>query len=283
MIPESVNYFLTKHPTQTLNFRNKQISYISSGSGDSTVLCLLGAGQTPQSNFGMIEVLGSGYRVICPMIDDFDSVDQFCNATINLLNHEGVDRFNIHGLSVGGLMAQSLILRNPNRIDKVVLNHACTPNSQTFRRNAVLPLLALEKVLPIIPDNLIKFFARNLAGRIQGVHKPSQYRDEWNQDSRNREMNNYFYYEWLDKYLNKRLLQTWCNLDVGFTREKLKVWPGKVSLINTGNDPLVGVDNNLLNLYPNAQRRIFHGTGHMTYFLQFGEVMKSVSDFFDKD
>lgn len=287
MIPDSAKNFLLKHPIKKLHAEGKIVEYISTGQGKETILLLPGGGQTAQSNFGMIEALENKYKVISPTIYDIDSVNNFCNIINSLLKAEKVNIISIYGLSVGGLMAQSYLFRNQKRVKSLILSHACTPESKLFRNKVVTPLRILRVILPIVPINLVKHLSKTLAGKAQGVTDHTQFSDPWLAIPSNQEKMNYFAQEWFDKYLDKTLLRTWINLDVGFSNErfdagKIANWPGTMLILYTDNDPLVGVDEKLSKLYSQAKTHLFHGTGHLTFQFQGAKIIELVSELLAK-
>lgn len=286
-IPESVRSFYETHPLKQFEGSGKPLQYISVGEGRKTVLLIPGGGQTAQSNFALIEALEQQYRVIAPTIYDVGSVSEFCQAVDGLLDHEEVDSVNVYGLSFGGLLAQSYLWRNKERVESIILSHACTPESKRYESRVVRPLRALSVVLPFIPDGLIRSFAKLSAAKIQGVPNENAPRDPIMSESRNAEVGAYFAHEFYDKYLTKTLLRSWINIHTDFSRNEkfssadLKDWPGRVLILRTDNDPLMQDEGYFAKLYPNAEVHTFNGTGHVTFYYQFAEMMSVINYFLD--
>ncbi|MBP9781065.1 alpha/beta hydrolase [Candidatus Woesebacteria bacterium] len=283
--PESVNLFYAEHPLKRFENGGKQTEYITAGEGLETVLLFPGGGQTAQSNFALIEALEQRFKVIAPTVYDVGSVGEFCQTIDSLLDHEEVDSVNVYGLSVGGLLAQSYLWRHKERVESVILSHACTSESKRYESKVVRPLRALSVVLPIIPDGLIKSFAKLSAVKIQGVSGENVPRDPIMSEPRNAEVGTYFAHEFYDKYLTKTLLRSWINIHTDFSRNEklspsvLKDWPGRVLILRTDNDPLMQDEGYFARLYPNAEVHTFNGTGHVTFYYQFTEMMKVINKF----
>jgi pimeloyl-ACP methyl ester carboxylesterase len=283
--PESVDKFFTTHPIQTLRTGNKQLEYISTGNGKRTILLLPGGGQTAPSNFALIEALELKNRVVAPSVYNFGSINEFCQAMDLLLDHQAVDKVNIYGLSVGGLLAQSYLWRKPERVDSVILSHACTPESRTYERKVVKPLRALSILLPYIPENVIRKVARASAIQLQKAPPEHTQNDPLMNNPGYAEMTRYFAEEFYDSYLTKTLLRSWASLHNDFFRnEKFKPshldkWPGRVLILRTDNDPMMQDEGHFANLYPGAKVRTFTGTGHVTFYYQFTEMLKEINDF----
>jgi len=65
--------------------------------------------------------------------------------TVGLMNHVGLDRPHILGLSMGGMVAQELVLAHPDRVDRLVLG--CTTPSSS-RGVAPAPEVLAEMIAP---------------------------------------------------------------------------------------------------------------------------------------
>jgi pimeloyl-ACP methyl ester carboxylesterase len=282
---ESVRSFYETHPIKQFEGTGKPLEYISVGEGRKTMLLIPGGGQTAQSNFALIEALEQRFKVIAPTIYDVDTIDEFCHTIDGLLDQEEVDRVNVYGLSVGGLLAQSYLWRNKERVESVILSHACTPASKRYENKVVRPLRALSVVLPVVPDAFIRSFAKLSAAKIQGVSNENAPKDPIMSEPRNSEVGTYFAHEFYDKYLTKTLLRSWINIHTDFSRNEkfsasdLKDWPGKVLILRTDNDPLMQDEGYFAKLYPNAEVHTFNGTGHVTFYYQFAEMMKIIDKF----
>lgn len=235
--PESVKSFYETHPLKQFEGASKPLEYIAVGEGRKTMLLIPGGGQTAQSNFALIEALEQRFRVIAPTISDVGSIDEFCQTIDGLLDHEEVDSVNVYGLSVGGLLAQSYLWRNKERVESIILSHACTPESKRYASKVVRPLLALSVVLPVIPNGLIRSFAKLSAAKIQGVSNENAPTDPIMSEPRNAEVGSYFTREFYNKYLSKKLLRSWINIHTDFSRNEkfhpsdLKGWPGRVLIL----------------------------------------------------
>jgi len=65
---------------------------------------------------------GAG-RTVTPDKGDF-SIEQFADDTVALMKAKGIERANVVSMSMGGMIAQELALKYPERINKLVLS--CT-------------------------------------------------------------------------------------------------------------------------------------------------------------
>lgn len=279
------NTFYDTHPLKLFTCDGKSLEYISAGEGAQTILLLPGGGQTAQSNFALIKALETQHKVIALTLYDVGSIFEFCHTINALLDHEKVRRVHIYGLSIGGLIAQSYLWRNKQRVESLIISHACTPESKRYKLKIVIPLRALGIFLPVIPDGLISLFAKLFASKIQRGSSGKLPKDPIMAEPVNKELTAYFTQEFYRKYVTKTLIRTWINLHTDFyLHEKfapsdLKDWFGKVLILRTENDPLMQDEGYFVKLYPSANVYTFCGTGHLTFYYQFSKILKHITDF----
>lgn len=261
--------------------------YISTGSGKPAFVIFPGGGQTAQGNFRLIEALEDKYKVIAINIYSCDSIDNFNLAVNKILDAEGVNKINLYGLSLGGLLAQSYLLRNMDRIENVILSHACTPKSVTYKRKVITPLKLLRVFLPLIPSSSIKWTTRTFARRFQGGNNKTHFEILSKLEPRTMELNNLFLQEFRNKYLTKRLLTTWINLHSDFYKNEkfvsdtFKDWKGRVLIIRTDNDPLMQDEGDFKVIYPHAVVYTLKGTGHLSFYYKFKEIVYEIKKFLE--
>lgn len=271
----------SSHIIKRINIRGKEWEYISCGKGKITFLMFPGGGQTAQSNYKLIDSFKNEFKVICPTIYDVDSIGEFCESINEILKKEKADKIYLYGLSIGGMMAQSYVRRNKERVLKLIISHAPAPKSPKFIQNVILPLKLLNIVLPFVPNKLIHYFAKKYAGRFQGVSGNYHQKYMKQLDEEEKKLLVHLVNEFYEKYLTKRLLITWIRLHFDyihhekFTQNDLIGWNGKILILQTDNDYLTEDGGEYAKLYPKAEVYTFHGTGHLTFQYQF-EKMKEV-------
>lgn len=104
--------------------------YEESGAGEP-VLQIHGAGfghfnfatATPvlSRRFRVIDYDMRGYGQSDKPIQRYD-MELWADDAVGLLDHLGVDRAHVHGTSMGGMVAQALAARHPDRVHRLVLN-----------------------------------------------------------------------------------------------------------------------------------------------------------------
>lgn len=283
MLPKSIEEFYRDHPIQTLEIKNTKWEYISCGNGKETILIFPGGGQSAQANFRLIEALESKYKVIACTIYNVDSISDFCFAINSILRKEKIEKVILYGLSIGGMMAQSYLKRNPEKVSLLILSHCCTPRSSMYKKKVLQPLLLLNIFLPLIPSPFISFFSKHFAGKLQGVSNQTNVMNSEDQEKVEK-LTKEFTIEFRETYLNKKLLKTWINLHKDFSKENFSEkdfsnWKGKILILRSDNDPLVQDEGDVKHVYPNATVYVFHGSGHLTYYYQFPSMIKEINDF----
>jgi pimeloyl-ACP methyl ester carboxylesterase len=110
----------------------KNIYYETHGAGHPLVL-IRGFGSNADHWYCQIPVFSTGYRVVV-----FDNrgigrsdrpagpytIPAMADDTAGLMDALGIERAHVLGISMGGMIAQELALRNPERVDRLVLG--CT-------------------------------------------------------------------------------------------------------------------------------------------------------------
>lgn len=280
--------FYLSHLLRRINVGGIDWEYIISGKGDKTIVIFPGGGQTAQGNFRLIEELERKYKVIAINIYNCDSIDDFNSVINKILETEKVNKVNLYGLSLGGLLAQSYLLRNKNRVESIILSHACTPKSITYKNKIIKPLRLLKVFLPLIPFLVIKWFTITFAKRFQGGSNKSHNEIISKLDPRTVELNTLFLQEFRNKYLTKRILTTWINLHLDFynnekfSNNTFKDWRRRVLIIRTDNDPLMQDEGDFKIVYPNAKVYTLKSTGHLTFYYKFDEIVRVIKKFLNK-
>ncbi len=102
--------------------------YAASGVGDGAVVFLHGLGASADAWFLQIEALEGRFRCLAPTYPPHSSWEALAAGVLALLDREGIRRAHLVGSSLGGLLAQYLALRAPERVAGLVLGNTFSPN-----------------------------------------------------------------------------------------------------------------------------------------------------------
>ena len=115
-----------------------RLSCLDQGEGDDLLL-IHGVGSNKESWDTVAEELESSYRVIrydlrghgrSEKVAGPYSMNQFCKDAVGILDSLAVEKASVIGFSLGGLIAQSLLLNFPHRIERAVLVSTTANRSQ---------------------------------------------------------------------------------------------------------------------------------------------------------
>jgi pimeloyl-ACP methyl ester carboxylesterase len=136
-----------------------ELYYESTGSGPA-VLLISGQAMTLESWWRTVSELSGSFRVLT--FDNRDmgrsshwpwpyGVAQMADDAIAVLDAAGVERAHVYGLSLGGMVAQELALRYPERVHALVLG-ATTPGGPEAVLAKTQPLTFFVRVGAMAPE-----------------------------------------------------------------------------------------------------------------------------------
>jgi 3-oxoadipate enol-lactonase len=166
------------------------------------------------------------------------------------------------GGSFGGLLAQTLVRRAPDRVASLVLSHTGAPDGK--RRGVATAIVAA------MPQGLLRALLKKRLGKTLDAADP-------------------FWRRYFDRaigamtkadVLSRVRLQAEFGAQV-WSANDLARWPGRVLLIEGSDDPLFpsAARARLRELYPAAQVHTFTGTGHAAAVLKPDEYAAVVTTF----
>ena len=88
------------------------------------------------------------------------TIEQLADDAVDLLDRLGIDKVTYVGLSLGGMIGQSLVVRHPHRVGSLVLCDTTThsPRAMWIERIAAIQLNGLE---PQVEPSIERWFSRN--------------------------------------------------------------------------------------------------------------------------
>lgn len=221
------------------------------GVGTEPVMWLTGALGIGEFAFVQILALGDGFRVLAPDYPPVHSLDHLVDGLVAILDAESLGAVHVISGSFGGMVAQHLVRRHPERVRSLVLSHTAAPESARARMAMVR---AVVGTLGLWPGWLVRaLFRRRLRG-IFAAADPFWLR----------------YFDSTVAGLSKADLVSRVRLaaefagQTGYGPHDLDRWPGRVLIMDADDDPHMPAATRaaLRALYPQAEVHSFSGTGH---------------------
>jgi pimeloyl-ACP methyl ester carboxylesterase len=263
------------HPTKAIKFRNKELEYISCGTGEKTVLTFHGALGNAEGNFQAIRFFEKNYRVIAPSITNFESLDEFSKAVNEILKKENVEKYILIGQSFGSFMAQPYFHRNYKNIEALILVNSYPPKNEWVK-----DFKKMIKVLKFIPAFLLRKLMLKKLLKLTYEEKEmiTEIREELN-------FTIAFIKERLSK-IGKSVIRSQSILAGEFNGEKYNIedyyeWDGKVLIFTADDDNGFPYHEELRSQYPNVEEIIFEKVGHMGTLFKRDEYHAILNRFLD--
>ncbi|MBI5565786.1 MAG: alpha/beta hydrolase [Chloroflexi bacterium] len=140
--------FRDAHPLRQTTVRGVRWSYLVAGRGPAALLILPGLLGFGEMSFQHIQAFESNYRVVAPNYPfEITTLRELVDGLAALLDAEGIERVHVLGGSYGGMVAQWLVRRYPQRVVSLVLSHTGGPKSDRAATNR--RVIALLRLLPM--------------------------------------------------------------------------------------------------------------------------------------
>ncbi len=281
-----VDEFIKKHQIKSLVINKVTGRYITGGKSNIGFLIFPGGGQDMYSSYDLIEAYENKYKVISLNITGFKDLQTFFKFINKILEVEKLKKIIVYGLSFGGFIAQHYVRENKKKVIKLILSHTATTKSKPVVKKIIIPGKIAYFFLPIIPISLLRYLVKKNAGRIQAGH--SNILDLWKKymSKSNLEKRTEFIDRFGLDFLNRKYLNSFYRLGTNMEREEKKWgenifddWSKNILIIKAIDDPLAQDDGMLKKYYPLAKEYIFHGTGHLTPFIQFEKMKQQIDKF----
>jgi pimeloyl-ACP methyl ester carboxylesterase len=263
--------FRASHLPRHRFIRGVRWTYLASGTGPEALLMLPGAPGLSETAFQQIPVFDRHFRVIAPDLPAaVTSVADLVDGLAGILDAEGITLAHVLGVSYSGMLAQGMVRRHPERVDRVVLSHARLPGYEEAARFRLAGKLLLALPLPIL--RLVIRPARLLLPREVRYH-----RRFWKA-----------YYDEIIYRLSRAdytsRIQLWldaCRQDWLAAEGATNRWDGEALLLEADNDPLIPPRERaaLHALHPRARVHTFTGTKHSAWIMRQEEYLRVIEAF----
>jgi pimeloyl-ACP methyl ester carboxylesterase len=269
-----LSQFRATHTYRRHNVTGIDWEYLVGGQDTETLLLLPGVPGLGELAFQHISRFEQTYRVIAPNYPaGATTVTQMIDGLLELLKAENIDAVHVVGGSYSGMIAQCLVRRHPDKINKLILDHTGPPS-----RKRIIPYKLSYKLLALLPIAWIRMLLK-LINRLFPMEPVTQ---------------KTFWRPYFDKviatltkkdYLNRIQVCLDFDQNYSFTRDDLCCWPGAMLIIESDNDTFVSLQEReaLKALYPQAQIYTFHSTGHSAWATQFETFFSVMAQFLQEE
>lgn len=262
--------FRARYPYQTATVQGRPWRYLDTGQGDSVLVLLGGGTLLAEQAFQTIEHFAQSFRVIAP---DYPPValQGWMDGLGGLLGELGIGPVVVLGGSYGGIMLQPWLRHSPGRIRRAVIAVAPPPDparsakmAASMRWLRLLPTFALRALIGRSFNRL----SANEAGK-PGVALAMALSREIVQFRLGR------------ADLLAALQRVIEAGNAPGTPDDLQDWPGRLLLVFGSEDPGTPPDvrEAMQRLYPQAEVRVFEGSGHTLAASRQGEYLQVIGDF----
>ncbi|MGD8813767.1 MAG: alpha/beta hydrolase [Anaerolineales bacterium] len=247
--------FRQRYPAQSMLIGGRTWRFIDTQEGESALFIPAGGTTIAEVSFTSLSHFAQRYRVISPDYPPIDTMQEFLDGALHLLDQLGVESFSTMGGSYGGWMVQSLVRYCPSRLRKLVITVVGPPNPENSRQIAkMMPLFR------IAPMSLLRAMINRSFARLEssGIDDPDL-ELLWAL------VKEVLYYRVKRQDLiaaMQRLVDQTENYT--FSPDDLKHWSGSILMLFGSEDPStpVGKRQAMRALYPQAEMIVFEGGEH---------------------
>lgn len=269
---ERLRAFGTKYPEKHVTAGGVTWRYRVGGQGSRPLLLLPGGELVNDMGFDLVAALAPRFRIVYPAYPVARSLEDLADGVAEVLAAEGIARATVLGPSFGGAVAQCLIRRHPDRIERLILSNTGVPLAYLVRGRKIA-----NAVLASIPWPALRILLARSILKLLGA--PAEELPFWRG----------YVKDLFDKRLTKA--DVMANLEIQleyhqrfrFKPDDLAAWPGKIFVIESDNDIFNAERRKALReTYPQAPVYTFHGAGHAPAFSRAGEYMAVLGRFLDQ-
>ena len=268
---ERLRAFRTNYPNRSLTFGGRQWQYRICGDGPETLLLLPGAELVNDLGFDLATALAKRFRVLYPAYPRAESLAGLGDGIVAILNAEKATRVRILGASFGGAVAQCLVRRHPESIERLILSNSGVPIGSLVRTRRIVNAALAMMPWPMLRKLLVRSLSKAL-----GV--PPDDMPFWR---------GYFHELFGERLTKADVLsnlrhQLEYHEHYHFAPGDLAAWPGKIFVIESDDD-LFGPERRkaLRDTYPQAPVHTFHGGGNAPAFSRPGEYLEVLGRFLE--
>lgn len=267
-ISESLKKF-ENLPTKAIEFNDKKWNYLVGGEGEKTIFFAHGMGGSYYMWWQQFYALEKDFKIITfELPKGVSTLEEASQGILAILDKEKIDKFSIVGSSMGGFIAQYVVNKTPERIEKAVFSNTFSPGNDIKKRNSWRSFL-----VPYLPEVVIYYLRNHNFKKGMAATSSSP--------------------KLIEAYLcsvpfnKKRFMERFKivtdEFDVEINKSAVDAIP--ILIFECDNDPLVsaGLRKKIKETYPNSEVYSFGNEGHIPSVSKADEYNKVLRAFLEKD
>jgi len=267
--------FRASYPNKSLAVAGVQWKYRICGEGLRTLLLLPGGELVNDMGFDLAAALAPRFRILYPAYPRVESLDSLADGIAAILDAEKIVRMWVLGASFGGAVAQCLVRRHPDRIERLILSNTGVPMAHLVRGRQIANAILSSIPWPVLRGLLAKSIIKLLGA-------PAAELPFWRGYTK----------ELFAVELTKADVMANLRIQLDYHRRYrfapndltnwLRTTPGKIFVIESDNDIFNAERRKALrDTYPQAPVHTFHGAGHAPAFSRPAEYLEVLGRFLD--
>jgi pimeloyl-ACP methyl ester carboxylesterase len=264
--------FRREHDYKTIIFKGKTWDFIDTEKGKKNLLFLTGGTRIGEA-FALLPFLEEKFRVISPTYPILYTIDELVQGINNIVEQLSIEKFNIFGTSLGGMITQEYIRRNLKKIEKVIIANTAPPLPEYGIRGQFFVFLSY-----ILPNFYVKKLTKKSLVRM------------WEEA---KEEDKEFWLAYCEELIQNSLPKRWITAqfklsnDFGLYNYKpndLGELQKNMLIINSEDDETfdMNLQKKLMSLYPKAKVHTLKNAGHTPMVNNREEYLKVIFDFLEK-
>jgi pimeloyl-ACP methyl ester carboxylesterase len=270
---ERLRAFRASYPNKSLTVAGIAWSYRVCGAGPRTLLMPPGGELVNDMGFDLAGTLAQRYRVVYPAYPRVQTLATLADGIAAILEAEGCALVTVLGASFGGAVAQCLVRRHPDKVERLILSNTGVPQANLIRTRKIVNAILGAIPWPVLRAPLAKSIIKLLGA-------PAGELPFWRVYCRE------LFTTRLGKadVLANLRIQLEYHERYRFAPDDLAGWPGKVFVIESDNDIFNPARRKALrDTYPQAPVHTFHGAGHAPAFSRAGEYLEVLERFLTRE
>ncbi|HLY18978.1 MAG TPA: alpha/beta hydrolase [Bryobacteraceae bacterium] len=261
--------FRAAYPNKSLAAGGVEWKYRVCGNGSRPMLLLPGGELVNDMAFDLAAALAPQFRMAYPAYPRVASLDDLADGVAAILRAENAVPATVLGASFGGAVAQCLIRRHPDCVERLILSNTGVPLGYLVRgrkiANAVLSAMPWPILRGLLSRSILKLLGAP-AGELPFWRAYTQELFETQLTKADVLQNLAIQLEYHQRYR--------------FAPGDLAGWPGMIFVIESDNDIFNAERRKALrDIYPQAPVYTFHGAGHAPAFSRASEYLDVLGRF----